>query len=134
MSPSSRTFLAAALACCTGLHATIAVAGQFVQAGTVYQWKDAAGVTHSSDKPPVGVKYEVRRIASHDTVATQAAPAGQPVEPPQCTTARSNLELLQAPGPVDQEVDGKRQVLNDEQRAVQKQLAEVAIKAYCPPT
>lgn len=116
--------LAAALACCC--------AGAV--AGPVYQWKDANGVTHSSDKPPVGVKYEVRRIDSHDAVAAQAAvPVGRPVEPPQCTTARTNLELLQSPGPVEQEIDGKRQPLDDAQRAAQKQLAEAAIKAYCPP-
>ncbi len=116
---------AAVLACCAGIAA----------AGPVYQWKDAKGVTHSSDKPPVGVAYEVRRIDAHDTItqAAQATPAGRAVEPPQCTTARANLELLQSGDPVDQEVDGKRQTLDDTQREAQKQLAEAAIRAYCPP-
>lgn len=103
-------------------------------AGPVYQWKDAKGVTHSSDKPPVGVHYEVRRIDVRDTATSpQTVPAGQPVEPPACTTARANLEILQADGPVEQEIDGERRTLDDEQRAAQKRLAEAAIRAYCPP-
>ena len=31
-------------------------------ATNVYQWKDAKGVLHSSDKPPPGQKHETRRI------------------------------------------------------------------------
>ncbi len=127
--PAFRTALfAALLACCTGA----------AMAGTIYQWKDAKGVTHSSDKPPVGVAYEVRRIDTRDTASHQAAPVttpeGRPVESPQCTTARANLELLQGSGPVEQEVDGKRQPLDDAQRTSQRQLAEAAIKVYCPAT
>jgi len=103
-------------------------------AGTVYQWKDAKGVTHYSDKPPAGERYQDRRIVNRAGTAQIATPAGQSVENPQCATARKNLELLQGSAPVHQTgEDGKStgQALNDTQRANQRTLAEAAVKAYC---
>ena len=49
LSRSCLLLLAAGL--CTSASAT-----------NVYQWKDAKGVLHSSDKPPPGQKYVTRRI------------------------------------------------------------------------
>ncbi|WP_411832947.1 DUF4124 domain-containing protein [Pseudoxanthomonas mexicana] len=103
-------------------------------AGTVYQWKDANGVTHYSDKPPAGEKYQDRRIDNRGGTTQAAVPAGKSVENPQCTTARRNLELLQGDAPVHQTgEDGKStgQPLDATQRANQRTLAEAAVKAYC---
>lgn len=101
----------------------------------VYQWKDAQGVTHYSDKPPARQQYQDRRIDSHGGPAPVAQPAGKPTEDPQCTQARKNLQLLSGSGPVVQNgADGKPgQPLDATQRANQRALAEAAEKAYCAP-
>ncbi len=103
-------------------------------AGNVYQWKDARGVTHSSDKPPPGQTYQTRRIDQRGTDVEAAAPATA-VETPQCITARANLKLLQGSGAVQQDSDGDGKpdrTLSPDERNAQKDLAEAAIKAYCP--
>ena len=104
-------------------------------ATNVYTWKDAQGVTHSSDKPPAGQKYETRQIDNHGTYVEAAKPAEAAVDP-QCATARQNLQLPGSGAPVmrDTNGDGKPDAaLSDEDRAAQKSLAEAAAKAYCPP-
>ena len=116
--------------------ATLVVASLPVLAGPVYQWKDAKGVTHYSDKPPAGQQYQDRRIAPRGEPIPQAdAAAGKSVEHPQCTTARKNLELLRGSGPVSQAgADGKPgQAMDDTQRANPLALAQAAEKAYCAP-
>lgn len=105
-------------------------------AANVYQWKDADGVIHSSDKPPQGQKYEERRIDQRDGAAADTQAIGKPVEDPQCTTARANLELLQGNTAVqiDSDGDGKLgRTLDEGERSSQKALAEAAVKAYCKP-
>ena len=101
----------------------------------VYQWKDAKGVLHSSDKPPPGQKYETRRIDQRgQTVDT--APAEKAAPNPQCLTAQQNLSLLSSGVEVQQDTDGDGKpdgMLSPEERASQKSLAEAAVKAYCPP-
>ena len=122
---------------CLLLLAAGLCASATVAATNVYQWKDAKGVTHSSDKPPPGQKYDTRRIdasAQAAGAASTAAPA--PTEDPQCATARQNLALLGSGAPVmrDTDNDGKPdKALSDDERAAQKSLAEAAAKAYCPP-
>ncbi|AKC87244.1 DUF4124 domain-containing protein [Pseudoxanthomonas suwonensis] len=104
-------------------------------ANNVYQWKDASGVTHSSDKPPPGQKYDTRRIDSRGQYVDAATPAAAAVDP-QCATARQNLQLLGSGAPVMRDTDGDGTpdtALTDEDRAAQKSLAEAAAKAYCPP-
>jgi hypothetical protein len=106
-------------------------------AENVYQWKDAKGVTHSSDSPPPGQKYETRRIDGN-AQAMEAAPssAPAPAEDPQCTTAKQNLALLGSGASVMRDTDGDGKpdkALSDEERISQKSLAEAAAKAYCPP-
>lgn len=104
------------------------------QAAPVYQWKDAKGVTHYSDKPPSGENYKDRHIDPRGEPAPQAQAVGKPAEDPQCTQARRNLELLSSSNPVMQTgADGKAtgQALDETQRANQRALAEAAQKAYC---
>ena len=102
-------------------------------ATNVYQWKDAKGVLHSSDKPPPGQKYETRRIDQRgQTVDT--APAEKAAPNPQCLTAQQNLSLLSSGVEVQQDTDGDGKPdapLEDNQRAAQKQLAEAAVAVYC---
>ena len=54
-------------------------------ATNVYQWKDAKGVTHYSDKPPAGEQFQERRIDPRGEPVPQGEPAGKAVENPQCT-------------------------------------------------
>ena len=104
-------------------------------ATNVYQWKDAKGVLHSSDKPPPGQKYETRRIDQRgQTVDT--APAEKAAPNPQCLTAQQNLSLLSSGVEVQQDTDGDGKpddTLDDQGRANQKALAEAAVRAYCKP-
>jgi len=118
----------------TGLLGLLLLAAG-ASATDLYKWKDAQGVTHYSESPPSGQKYESRRIDNRGIVgaAEEAAPAA---ESPNCTTARANLKTLAGKGPVmkDTDGDGKGDAqLDDTERANQRELAEAAIKAYCPP-
>lgn len=103
-------------------------------AGPVYKWKDANGVTQYSGSPPAGRKFETRQL-TRDPVPTATTPAEAPVPAP-CTSARESLALLDGDEPVMQDTngDGKGDVLlEDAQRADQRALAAAAVKAYCPP-
>lgn len=104
-------------------------------AQNVYQWRDANGVVHSSDKPPQGQKFETRRIDTRGQTV-DADPVEQAPPNPQCITARQNLSLLSSGVEVQQDTDGDGKpdaALGSEERAAQKSLAEAAVKAYCPP-
>ena len=104
-------------------------------AGPLYKWKDANGVTQYSERPPTGQKYETRRITASGASVAEAAPA-KADESPQCASARRNLELLSGNGPLMQDTDGDGKpdkTLGADERAAQKNLAEAAVKAYCPP-
>ena len=119
----------AALALCLAVAAT-------AQAQQVYQWKDKNGVTHYADSPPPNQTVQNRRINQYGAPAAEATPAGKPAEHPQCATARRNLEALAHQGPVQQDTDGDGKpdkVLGEEDRANQRNLADAAVKAYCPP-
>ena len=104
-------------------------------ATNVYQWKDAKGVLHSSDKPPPGQKYETRRIDQRGQTV-DADPVEKAAPSPQCLTAQQNLSLLSSGVQVQQDTDGDGKpdaTLDDAQRAAQKQLAESAAAVYCKP-
>lgn len=106
-----------------------------LSAGELYQWKDAQGVTHYSDAPPPSGSYQNRRITNAGAGVASEDSAVAPAESSQCTTARANLALLEGDGPVSMgsAEDGAEPVpMGADQRAAQKQLAEAAIKAYCP--
>ena len=102
----------------------------------VYQWKDAKGVTHYSDSPPPNQQSKDRRIDNRGEPVADAAAVGKPVENPQCTTAKLNLQLLAGANAVQQDTDGDGKpdkTLGDADRANQRDLANAAVKAYCKP-
>lgn len=116
------------------LTALLLLASATASAGTVYKWKDANGVTHYSEKPPAGQKYEAREVQARDPVPRETAAA--PAENKACTDARGNLTLLNGSGKVMQDTDGDGKAdtaLTEAQRSAQKTLAEAAIQAYCTP-
>ncbi|MBB4127958.1 hypothetical protein GGR77_003280 [Xanthomonas translucens] len=118
--------------CCLCLLCASGVAG----AATLYQWKDAQGVTHYSQSPPPGGKYQARRVDSHGGAPAETSEVAAPAENANCLSARKNLDILGKPGKVmtDRDGDGKPDTeLDDTQRQAQKALAEAAIKAYCAP-
>jgi hypothetical protein len=118
--------------CCLSLLAASGVA----DAATLYQWKDAQGVTHYSETPPPGGKYQVRRVDSRGGAPAEPSEAAAPAESANCLSARKNLDILDKPGKVmtDRDGDGKPDgELDETQRSAQKALAEAAIKAYCAP-
>ena len=129
-----------ALSTATLLNCTLALllvgasAPAFAQ--KVYQWKDAKGVTHYSDSPPPSQQFQDRRIDNRGEPVPQDVAAGKPVESPQCTSARLNLSLLAGKNTLQQDTDGDGKpdkVLAEEDRANQRNLADAAVKAYCPP-
>ena len=126
-------------------------------AQTVYQWKDARGVTHYSDSPPPkgGTRREVHTAAgtpakSPPKVAasskeekpvvapTEAAPPTPPqvpADPALCAQAQRNLESLQSNAAVgmDTDKDGYPDAeIGAEDRTKYVGLASEAIKANCP--
>ncbi len=101
----------------------------------VYQWKDAKGVTHYSDKLPAGEKYQDRRFNQRGVSVVEAG-AAEPAENPMCITARGNLKLLGGGAAVQQDTDGDGKAdktLSNADRDNQHNLAEAAVRAYCKP-
>jgi len=122
----------------TCLILSAALASPLACGQSLYQWKDAQGVTHYSDVPPPKSTLEGKQINATDALARGSAPAAAqaaPAESAQCSSARLNQKILSNPAPVRQlGEDGKPgEVLSDAQRASQRDLAEAAVKAYCTP-
>lgn len=120
----------------TGTLLLLAGTCSVAMASKVYQWKDAQGVSHYSDSPPPAQQYKDRQIDNRGEPLPQDQAVGKPVENAQCVTARLNLSLLSGKGAVQQDLDGDGKpdkVLGDEDRVNQRNLAEAAVKAYCPP-
>lgn len=106
-----------------------------VAAQQVYQWKDAKGVTHYSDNPPPGGKYQDRRFNQRGSAVVEAD-AAAPAENPMCATARENLKLLGGSATLQQDTDGDGtldKTLGAADRDTQRNLAEAAVRAYCKP-
>ena len=77
-----------------------------------------------------------RRIDNRGEPVPQDVAAGKSVESPQCISARLNLSLLAGKSALQQDTDGDGKpdkVLGEEDRANQRNLADAAVKAYCPP-
>ena len=130
-----RALPTASLLTCT-LALLLAATSTPAFAQKVYQWKDAKGVTHYSDSPPPSQQYQDRRIDNRGEPVPQDVAAGKAVESPQCITARLNLSLLAGKGAVQEDTDGDGKpdkVRGDEDRTNQRNLANAAVKAYCPP-
>jgi len=142
---------------CLLLALCLAMAVSPLAAQTVYQWKDAKGVTHYSDSPPPkgATRREVR--TSEGTPATpppkvaaiskdpkpEVAPpeAAPPATPPvvadsaQCAQAQRNLASLQSNAAVGMDTDSDGYPDSEsgsEDRTKYVGLASEAIKANCP--
>ncbi len=104
---------------------------------TVYQWKDANGVTHYSQTPPENQRYDARQIRDRNlgSVAqkTDVASVRTPEEIAACDRARLSLQQLNSNFLVtmDKDGDGKPEPLSAEEKAAQRRLSEQAVAAYC---
>lgn len=118
----------------TGLLGLCLLAGT-AGAADLYKWKDANGVTHYSESPPAGQKFEARRIDSRGGVGLAQEETSGAKESPQCIQARQNLKALSDSRPVMQDTDGDGKPdakLDESQREAQRNLADAGVKAYCP--
>lgn len=122
----TRSVLAPAIGLCLGLAVAAAA-----QAGDVYKWKDASGVTHYSQTPPPKGSAEYRMYLY---AKREQAKAGESPADTQCATARSNVSLLESGRPLrrDTNGDGKPDAdLNEKDRAQQLELARMVLRANC---
>lgn len=127
---SSRTLQPVLGAMSLGFATLLLAAPAF--AGTVYQWKDAKGVTHYSDSPPPAQPGVQNRHLKDGPAPPEAA--AKPKEDPNCVTARSNLTRLKGDQPVglDANGDGKPDSeMSAEDRAKQVQQTEQMLKTFC---
>ena len=109
-----------------------------VLAGTVYQWKDAKGVTHYSDSPPPDRKgVQNRELKDKDPAApvASAPAAAKPSDAESnCAILRNNVAQLRSNQPVGPDADGDGKpdaTMTDAERAQQIQQAELSLKVYC---
>jgi hypothetical protein len=127
--PSSMPFRRSAM-----LLASLLLVALPAAAGEIYQWKDANGVTHYTDSPPPDQEYKNRQISHNTAAPVQASePAAEAVND-HCATARANLKRLEGEAPVGVDADGDGKpdsIMNAEQRASQKQLAQAAMNVHC---
>lgn len=146
---------------CLPVALCVALVVSPLQAQTVYQWKDAKGVTHYSDSPPPkgATVREIRTpkgtpatpatpatnvAASSKAPKPEAAPAEVPTPPaaPQvvvdkekCALAQHNLASLQSDAPVGMDTDSDGTAdseIGAEDRTRYVELAREAIQANCP--
>ncbi len=104
------------------------------QQQTVYQWKDAKGVTHYADAPPA-TTYKKRDINARSGTAIEVVETKKSANDVSCDNARTNLANLRGQGPVgiDNDGDGKADGnMGVEQRAAQIELNQAMLKANCP--
>src|SRR5690606_7727000 len=91
------------------------------------------GVTHSSDKPPAGQPYEVRRV---DGQYAAEIPGDEPAaESAACASARRSLSAFEDARPVQVDTDGDGKpdrTLSDEERQSHRGVAGAAVTANCP--
>lgn len=105
------------------------------QSSTVYQWKDANGVTQYSERPPAGRQAEMRRIGHRGAVSNEVQAAASSAAPANCVAARKNLELLSGSGPIGRDSDGDGVpdvALTAAERQAERTMSEASVKAYCP--
>jgi hypothetical protein len=120
-----RSALLPAIALFLGLSAS-------AMAADVYKWKDANGVTHYSESPPPkgSAEYRMFLYAKREGAKTAVS-----AEANQCTTARSNVSLLESGKPLRRDTDGDGKPdadLSDKDRAQQLELAKMVLRANCP--
>ena len=146
---------------CFPLALCVALAVSPLQAQTIYQWKDAKGVTHYSDSPPPkgGTVRAIRtskgtpatpatpaqKVAATSTVAKPEVAVAEVAKPPaappvvvdaeKCATAQHNLASLQSDGAVGMDTDNDGYAdaeIGAEDRTKYVSLANEAIQANCP--
>ena len=103
------------------------------QQQTVYQWKDAQGVTHYADAAPAQA-YKKRDINARSGTAVEVTEPRKSAQDVSCANARANLANLRGQGPVgvDTDGDGKADAnMTSDQRAAQIELNEAMLKANC---
>jgi hypothetical protein len=132
--------------------------GSFANAAgqVVYRWTDEQGNQVNSDRPPaLGVEYETISTSSSmvhtvepdnsaapptvnpeegkETAASPVAEAPASQKNPEfCATAKSNLTQLETHARIRLRDDnGEVRYLSEEEKAVEKQKAQDAIKAFC---
>ena len=118
---------------CWILGLGFALAATPLLAQTVYQWKDAKGVTHYSDSPPP--KGATKRELHGARAATAEASKPPEADNAECAQSRLNLTRLQSNAEVglDKDRDGRIDApMSAEDRAKQIELVRLAIKAHCP--
>lgn len=125
------------------------------QAGQIYKWVDAQGVTHFDAQPPVGnaatAVDTVKPVAAPPPAAPKAATAAdgaaqqkaldnqvkrQVAEQEQqiekfCTGARTNLAQLKNNPRIRQDVDGELKRLNEEERQQKITETQQMIDEHC---
>lgn len=104
------------------------------QSSTVYQWKDANGVTQYSERPPSGGQADMRRISHRGAVSSEVQSAPANTETASCLAARKNLEMLSGSGPIGRDSDGDGvadAALTAAERQAEQTLAEAAIGVHC---
>ena len=103
----------------------------------IYQWRDSNNVLHVSQLPPANVEYQTIVIGAKTSGPAAIAKTGNAEKTStdalqSCQKARDNLRILQQDLPVYLDLeDGSKQLLDDNKRAEQKQLAEKQIEFYC---
>ena len=103
------------------------------QQQTVYQWKDAKGVTHYADAPPKQT-YKKRDINARSGSAVEVVESKKSAKDVSCDNARSNLVKLRDQGPVGIDDDGDGKVdgnMTADQRSAQIELNQAMLKANC---
>ena len=129
------------------LLAVAALAFTAAQAGDVYRWTDAKGVTHFADAPPRDIKYERVNARTGSTSAAvdpaELAAASAAVEEEaakaeaiaaraeRCRIAKYNLKNLSAGVAMIPDEDGQARHLTAEEQARQTDLNERAITENC---
>ena len=105
----------------------------WAQQQTVYQWKDAKGVTHYADAPPAQT-HKKRDINARSGTAVEVVETKKSPLAVSFDNARTNLANLRGQGPVGIDNDGDGKVdgnMSVEQRAAQIELNEATLKANC---
>lgn len=107
-------------------------------AAEYYRWTDANGVTHYTDKPPVGVNAE--KLKSNARSAPPAPPQAGAQESDgaraeraaRCQTERERLETLKKNRSVQiRQASGELKSLSPQEHQEEIAFTEKAIEVYC---
>lgn len=110
-------------------------------ADKVYKWTDENGVTHFAQEPPTGERFEERDVREPPVARKSAEQEQQEKEAESqkesdlCLRVRANIKTLEDSDQVrmDLDGDGETDVLGEDQRASQLDIARQQIDVYCRP-